>query len=169
MAQGQVTTARGEVLDMDALKDAANLPLVKAKQTKTTVPPRDYKKRQPINVRGFKPAQGEHVPNLEAAERIDPEEQPQKSAVAESGEVETLADITGVKVKPTKEATARAKARLETGVSTDEATTGALSEILSDLETGNPEAIEAAEKAEGEPDVEEVAKTPARGRRTRKS
>ena len=54
-------------------------------------------------------------------------------------------------------------------MSTDEATTGALNEILSDLETGNPEAVEAAEKAENEPDVEEVAKAPARGRRTRKT
>ena len=55
MAQGWVTTARGESLNIDALKDAASMPLVKAKQTKTTVPKRDYRTRKPINIRGFQP------------------------------------------------------------------------------------------------------------------
>ena len=154
MPQGHVTTARGEVINMDALKDAANVPIAKAKQKGTEVPKRTYP-RKAINIRGNMPAQGEHKPNLEAVEpaRIDPEEIPQRSAVSETGEVEKLADITGVKVKPTTGAVERAKARASNpeAPETPEAVANeALGDILGDLEAANPNAQAAADAEEKE-------------------
>ena len=102
MAQGYVTTARGESLNMDALKDSANLPLALAKQTKTEVPKRDYRVRKPINVRGHQPAAGEHaVPEMPEAvantvARLNPGEMPIKTSYTDDGEAKTLADVTGV-------------------------------------------------------------------------
>lgn len=153
MPQGFVTTARGEVLNMDALKDAANLPLVKAKQTKTTVPKRTYP-RPPINIRGNMPAQGDHKPELEEIEtktrRIDPETIPQVSAVNDTGVVETSADITGVKVKPTAGAIERAKERSRGGdvPPPEEVANEALGDILGDLKAANPNAEKAAKADE---------------------
>lgn len=148
MPQGWVSTARGESLNMDALKDAANLPIAKSKQTKTTVPKRDYNTRKPINLRGHMPPQGEHKPHLEVVkpERIDPDTLPQKSAVAEDGIVKTEADITGVRVKPTKGAVDRAKARAHGGnpAPVEEVANEALTDILGDLSNAVPNAEIAA-------------------------
>jgi hypothetical protein len=57
MPKGFVTTARGEVLNIDALIDAANKP-IGLKQEKSEIQPKKVR-RAPINVRGFKPAVGE--------------------------------------------------------------------------------------------------------------
>ena len=167
MPQGWVTTARGEALDLDALKNAANLPIAKAKQTKTTVKKKKFD-RPPINMRGHMPAQGVHKPELKAVEeRIDPETLPQKSSVADDGVVTTEADITGVKVKPTKTAVERAKARAQGGnpAPVEEVANEALGDILGDLKEAVPNAEIAA--AADEQGVElKVEDKPARTRRT---
>ena len=172
MPQGWVTTARGEALNMDALKDAANLPIAKAKQTKTEVPKRDYNKRKPINMRGHMPAQGKHKPALEAVEeRIDPETLPQKSSVAEDGVVKTEADITGVKVKASKSAVERAKTRAKGGdpAPVEEVANEALTGILGELSEANPNAEIAAAADEAGVELKVEDKPAPRARRTRKT
>lgn len=149
---GSITTARGEQLDMDGLKAQATLPLVKAKQTKTQVNKRVFSKRKPLNVRGFQPAQGEHVIEQEAV-KIVPDEIPQKASFSKTGEATTSADITGVKVKVTKGAIERAKVRAgitEDGEVTQAETASeeALGEILGGLEAANPNAQSAADEEE---------------------
>ncbi len=171
MPQGWVTTARGEALNIDALKDAANLPLVQKKQTKTEVPKRDYRTRKPINVRGFQPVAGEHqvqeMPEgvADTVARLNPDEKPVKTSFTESGEAKTLADVTGVKVTASPEAIKRAKARASenTNVAPEEVATEALDGILGDLEAANPNA-QAAADAE---DEEKPKKT--RSRSTKKA
>jgi len=154
MPTGWVTTARGEALNMDALKDSANMPLAKAKQTKTEVPKRNYNTRKPINVRGFQPGRGEHqiqeMPEgvAKTVAKLNPDEQPIKSAYAEDGEAKSLADVTGVKVKTTEGAIKRAKERANEDIAPEEVANEALSGILDDLETSNPKAVEAAEAEE---------------------
>ena len=160
MPQGWVTTARGESLNMDELKDKANLPIAKAKQTKTTVPKHDYRVRKPINIRGFQPGIGEHkvqdMPDgvADTVARLNPDEMPVKTSFTESGKAESLADVTGVKVKPTKEAIERAKARAS-GEHADSApvdvASEALTDILGDLEAANPNAQAAADAEEATP------------------
>ena len=151
MPQGYVTTARGESLNMDALKDAANLPLALAKQTKTEVPKRDYRARKPINVRGFQPGAGEHkVPEMpeevaNTVARLNPGEMPIKTSYTEDGEAKTLADVTGVKVKPTAAAVERAKVRAGTDTAPEEAASELMGDILGDLEKANPNAQSAAD------------------------
>lgn len=169
MAQGYVTTARGESLNMDALKDAANLPLVKSKQTKTEVKKRDYRARKPINVRGFQPGAGEHkVPEMPEAvadtvARLNPDEMPVKTSFTDDGEAKSLADVTGVKVTPTKESIARAKARTGTDTAPEEAASEVMADILGDLEAANPNAQAAAEAEAGTPTVK---KTRSRSKKT---
>jgi hypothetical protein len=142
---------------MDELKDAANMPLAKAKQTKTEIPKRDYRVRKPVNIRGFQPGAGEHkiqdMPKgvAESVVRLNPEEMPVKTSFTESGEAQTLADVTGVKVKPTKEAIERAKARSNTGVDPVDVASEALSDILGDLKAANPNAEAAADAEEAAP------------------
>ncbi len=151
MAQGYVTTARGESLNMDALKDAANLPLALAKQTKTEVPKRDYRARKPINVRGFQPSAGEHkvqeMPEgvADTVARLNPGEMPIKTSYTDDGEAKTLADVTGVKVKPSPEAIERAKVRAGSDTAPEEAASELMGDILGDLEKANPNAQAAAE------------------------
>ena len=167
MSKGWVTTARGEARNMDALKDSANLPLAKAKQTKTEVPKRNYNTRKPINVRGYQPGQGEHkiqempegVANTVA--KLNPDEQPIKSSYADDGEAKSLADVTGVKVKATEGAVKRAKARANEDIAPEEVANEALSGILDELETSNPKAVQAAEAEETAP-----KKTRSRSKKT---
>ncbi len=149
---GTITTARGEQLDLDALKAQATLPLVKAKQTKTQVKRKVFSKRKPLNVRGFQPAQGEHVIEQEAITLV-PDEILQKSSFSKSGEAQTAADITGVRVKVTEGAIARAKARagvvedseaMQAGAASEEA----LGDILGSLEAANPNAQSVADTEE---------------------
>ena len=149
---GSITTARGEQLDLDALKAQATLPLVKAKQTKTQVKRKVFSKRKPLNVRGFQPAQGEHIPHQEPA-KIVPDEIPHKSSFSKTGEAQTAADITGVKVKVTEGAVARAKARAgivddDSSAQAETASEQALGEILGGLEAANPNAQSAADAEE---------------------
>lgn len=157
MPQGYVTTARGEVLNMDELRDKANLPIAKAKQTKTTVPKRDYRVRKPINIRGFQPGVGEHkiqeMPEdvAKTVSRLNPEEMPVKTSYTETGEAESLADVTGVKVKATPEAIQRAKARADGNSAPEDVASDALTDILGDLEAANPNAQAAADAEEAAP------------------
>jgi hypothetical protein len=141
---------------MDALKDSANLPLALAKQTKTEVPKRDYRARKPINVRGFQPGVGEHkvqeMPEgvADTVARLNPGEMPIKTSYTDDGEAKTLADVTGVKVKPSPEAIERAKVRAGTDTAPEEAASEVMQDILGDLEAANPNAQAAAE-AEASP------------------
>jgi hypothetical protein len=149
---GSITTARGELLDLDGLKAQATLPLVKAKQTKTQVKRKVFSKRKPLNVRGFQPAQGEHILQQEPV-KIVPDEIPQKSSFSNTGEAQTAADITGVKVKVTEGAISRAKERAgivdDDGAMQAEAVSEeALGEILGGLEAANPNAQSAADAEE---------------------
>lgn len=156
MAQGYVTTARGESLNMDALKDSANLPIALAKQTKTEVPKRDYRARKPINVRGHQPVAGAHkVPEMPEAvattvARLNPNDQPIKTSYTDDGEAKSLADVTGVKVKPSPEAIQRAKVRAGTDTAPEAAASEVMQGILGDLERANPNA-QAAADAEATP------------------
>ena len=160
MPQGWVTTARGESLNMDALKDAANMPLAKAKQTKTTVPKRDYRVRKPINIRGFQPGAGEHkiqdMPEgvADTVARMNPDEMPVKTSFTETGEAESLADVTGVRVKTTPEAVQRAKIRAvgeHANAAPEAVASEALTDILGDLEKANPNAQAAADAEDATP------------------
>jgi hypothetical protein len=141
---------------MDALKDAANLPLALAKQTKTEVPKRDYRARKPINVRGFQPGAGEHkvqeMPEgvADTVAKLNPDEMPTRTSLTEDGEAKSLADVTGVKVKPTKAAVERAKVRAGTDTAPEEAASEVMQDILGDLEKANPNA-QAAADAEASP------------------
>lgn len=161
MPQGWVTTARGEALNIDELKDKANLPIAKAKQTKTEVPSRDYRNRKPINVRGFQPGAGGHkaqeMPEgvADTVAKLHPDEKPVDD------DATTLADVTGIKVKPSKAAVERAKARANDDTAPEEAAAEALTEILGDLENANPNAQAAAEEAEAAP-----KKTRSRSKKT---
>ena len=160
MPQGWVTTARGESLNMDALKDSANMPLAKAKQTKTTVPKRDYRIRKPINIRGFQPGAGEHkiqdMPEGVAGTvaRMNPDEMPVKTSFTETGKAKSLADVTGVRVKATPEAVQRAKTRAvgeHSNAAPEAVASEALTDILGDLEKANPNAQAAADAEETTP------------------
>ena len=89
MANGSVTTARGDVLNFDALQDAASRPLG-IKDAKSEIAP---KARQPvaINVRGFVPAQGD------AEAPVLPEVKVEQGSKVNPHQT-TLADMTAIKM-----------------------------------------------------------------------
>jgi hypothetical protein len=70
---------------------------------------------------------------------------PIKTSYTEDGEAKTLADVTGVKVKPSPEAIERAKVRAGTDTAPEEAASEVMQDILGDLEKANPNAQAAAE------------------------
>jgi len=154
MPQGFVTTARGEILNMDQLKTQANQPLIKKRERGTTVK-KSVPPRKPINVRGYQPQAGEaQTPEvsdeiLEAMESRK-EKTPSRTIRAsfpEDGEAKNLADVTGIRVnKPSAATKAKVKAALDNNQRPAEASTKALDEILGDLEETNPKVVKAAEE-----------------------
>lgn len=143
---GYVTSARGEVINMDELKNKANMPLAKSKQKNSTVKPK-VKPRKALNVRGHVPAQGEHVMapmSQEVKQRVEYIESsdgsktvahdtiPPASTTTESGVAETLADVTGIKLSASPEAIKRREAQLANEEISEESSE-VLDDILSDL------------------------------------
>lgn len=163
MPQGYVTTARGEVLDMDGLKMKATLPIAEAKQPGRTVNKKTVSKRKPLNVRGFIPARGEaEVPEMpeaiQAAVQGDMTEVKKTKVVHRAGVTaeghSTLAEITGIRAdKPSEATKAKIKAAMDSGAErpAEAASEGALGEILSDLGDSNPNAVKAAESEQTKP------------------
>lgn len=156
MPQGMVTTARGEILNIDELKMKATLPIAKEKQPGNKVNKRNVSKRKPLNVRGFQPGAGEaSVPALSEEVQATLDAQTKKksqtirASYAADGEAKTLADITGIRVdKPSEATKAKVKAALESDQRPAEVATEALSEILSGLDDSNPNAVSEADAEE---------------------
>ncbi len=163
---GHVTTARGEVLDIEKLKrDANKRPLTPAEKAamKDEIKPRK-KPRVPINVRGNMPRRGEEAapvfkkkPNLNEPLPMDTSKSPNK----ENPEGKTVADLTGIKVE---------KAKKLNGPVEDiqQHTEGALGDIIQDLETNAPHSREAADVVETERSPDEMEEAATKKRTTRK-
>lgn len=154
MPRGYVTTARGEVINMDALKESATSPLVK--QPKSEIQKKKVSRRRPLNIRGYKPTAGSAtVPEMpdEVREALahkegkKPERKATPSSFSESGKVESMADITGLKIKEPKHLKEKPKDAAQ-------ASSEALGEILTELQGGNKE---------------EEEKSPRRGRKKKKT
>ena len=141
MSKGWVTTARGEALNLDQLITESKRP-PGAKDENTEIKKRVIPQaRRQLNVRGYKPSGGVTVPEMPEEMKAQMEERkqkqpaaPRKVAYREGGVAESYADLTGVKLKVTKEAVERrdarkAKERNEFPEVKDEA----LDEIMEDL------------------------------------
>lgn len=128
MAKGMVTTARGQVINMDALKESSTRPL--ASPNKNDIKKNKHKEAKPLNVRGYMPAQGKATPpelpqeikdTLEARSRLS------ERSNSMQKKIQTMADITGVKVDKPKRLRSRPS-------NPEQASNEVLSEILNDLE-----------------------------------
>lgn len=125
MAKGMVTTARGQVINMDALKEASSRPLSSPNKhdiKKAKAP----KQTKALNVRGYMPAQGSAKPP-ELPEEIKETLAERKKTDSPVTKTKTMADLTGVRVDKPK----RIKSRPE---NPEQASNEVLSEILNDLE-----------------------------------
>lgn len=154
MPQGHVTTARGEVLNIDELKARAQAKMVKMPASE--IKKKKISKRKPLNVRGYTPISGDaKVPQMpeNVKQEIENRERQRVAAVRaqqhkemassfnSEGQAKSLADITGLKLEVTKEAVAREKSRRQTGVVAPEASSEALDEILQELSEENPHSL----------------------------
>ena len=157
-APGQVTTARGEVINMDELKRNANKRPMTAEEKaamKDEVKPRKRPKKA-INVRGNMPVKGEAK-----APEPKPKKEPKPAPVEEkefdkNPDGKTVADYTGIKVdKPV-----RLKGKVENPV---EEADNTLNDIMGELEANTPHSRDAAEVVEKEEEAEE--KKPTRRKR----
>lgn len=157
MPQGFVTTARGEVLNMDQLKTLATMPIAEKKQPGRTVEKKTYSKRQPLNVRGYVPQQGEaKIPELSDEVKSALSSKNKKissktipASYSTTGTAESLADLTGIRVnKPSQATKEKVKQAMENEQRPAEVASEALDEILGDLQQNNPEAMKAASEEE---------------------
>lgn len=154
--QGMVTTARGEILNLDNLIEQSKRPIgVKdraSEKEKRVVP-----KKRNLNIRAFAPSHGEaNVPEVpeEVQEELRKKAEAQAARTGkpipsafrrhEDGQAQSMADLTGIRVD---EPRYLKKDDLE-GKSTDEVKNEVLGEILTGLEEGNPNAEKAAKEAE---------------------
>lgn len=152
---GHVTTARGDSLNIDDLIAKARRPIGLKEEKSTIKKKANPSKRKQLNVRGFRPAQGESTPP-EAATQEQPEQKKVPvSAYNDGEEASSLADVTGIKVE--KKATTRKPDKPAA-----EAASDALGDILGTLEGTAPNSVAAAEEVE----KEEAAK-PTTRKRTR--
>lgn len=143
---GYVTTARGEILNMDQLiREQTKRPLTKAERDslKSEIKP-TKRPRTPINVRGHMPLSGaEKAPQVQPAAAKAVPEHPTMSSSGSSETDKTLADFTSIKVdKPM-----RLKEKPE---SAGQASQEILSDIMKELEANAPHSREAAEQIEKE-------------------
>lgn len=155
-APGHVTTARGEVLDMEELKRKANQKPLSAEQKaamKDEVKPQK-RVRKAINVRGNMPMRGEE--KAPVAEK--PKAAPAPVAAAppvhdKNPEGKSVADFTGITVdKPV-----RLKGKVEDPIATAD---NALGDIMDELEQNTPHSRDAADIVEKEDaDGQTAAKT----------
>ena len=150
MAQGHVMTARGEVLNLDALIAKANAKMVKMPGSE--IKKKKISKRKPLNVRGYSPVSGEaKVPQMPENVRHEIENRERQRVAAaraqqhkemassynNEGTAVSIADVTGLKMKVTEAAVLRQKARKQAGVVAPEASGEALNEILQELSSDN--------------------------------
>lgn len=107
MAQGIITTARGNSLNLDMLIEQAKRPLG-MKESKSEIKKTPVPKRRPVNVRGFVPAQGEaeipEVPEDIKEELAKREAAKVKSSYrrADGGKAQSMADLTGIRLDKPK-------------------------------------------------------------------
>lgn len=157
MPQGFVTTARGEILNMDELKTKSTMPIADKKQPGREVKKQTLPKRQPLNVRGYVPQQGEaktpEVPEEIVAamnkNKSAPSSKTIRSSFTDTGEAKSLADVTGVKVnKPSQATKEKVKAAMESEQRPSSVSEEALGDILSELGQSNPKASSAADEEE---------------------
>jgi len=150
MSAGQVTTARGDILNLDLLIEQSKRP-IGYKEPKSEVAPRpSMKKRVPINVRGFSPStDGMKVPEMPAEIRANlpataKPATPSAFRRADDKTAQSLADLTGVRVDKPKHV--RVAAEGEPGMApADYAQSVALSDIMGGLQAVQPQAVKAAE------------------------
>ena len=149
-APGQVTTARGDVINMDELKRNANKRPLTAEEKaamKDEVKPRKRPKKA-INVRGNMPSRGEaaldhqdrrgHAKMQEETAPVEEEKEFDKNPEGKS-----VADFTGIKVdKPT-----RLKGKVENPV---EEADNTLNDIMGELEANTPHSRDAADVVDKE-------------------
>lgn len=146
-APGHVTTARGEVLDMEELKRKANQKPLSAEQKaamKDEVKPQK-RVRKAINVRGNMPMRGEEkAPVAEKPKAAHaPVAAPEPKPHDKNPEGKSIADFTGIKVdKPVK-----LKGKVEDPVA---AADDALGDIMGELEQNTPHSRDAADLVEKE-------------------
>ena len=155
---GHVTTARGDSLNFDDLVAKSKRP-IGLKEEKSTIKKKpDPSRRKQLNVRGFRPAQGESkLPEATAVPEQVAEQKAPISAYNDGKEADSLADVTGIKVK--KKATTKKPDKPAV-----EAASDALGDILGDIEASNPNSVAAADEVE----KEEVKKTTRRRTRSTK-
>ena len=152
---GHVTTARGQVLDIEKLKrDANKRPLTPAEKVamKDEIPVRK-RPRVPINVRGNMPRAGEErAPEFKPTPNEPMNPSTKKSPNKTNPEGKTIADLTGIKLEDPKSL----KGPVEDPVGHAQ---GALGDIMQELETKAPHSREAADIVESEktPDEMEAA------------
>lgn len=157
MPQGFVTTARGDILNMDQLKTQATMPIADKKQPGREVKKQTVSKRQPLNVRGYLPQQGEaKAPEiskeiLAAMNKNKPVQSSKtiRASFTDTGEATSLADVTGIKVnKPSQATKEKVKAAMESEQRPSSVSEDALGDILSELKQSNPQATSADNEEE---------------------
>ena len=128
MAKGMVTTARGQIINMDALIESSRRPLSSNK--KNDIKQNTPKKEKPLNMRGYIPSQGKATPPELPEEMKKALAARQENSSKSNNPLykeQTLADQTGVKIDKPK--------RLKSKPSNPEqASNEVLSEIMNDLE-----------------------------------
>ncbi len=141
--KGWVSTARGDSLNLDDLIAKSKRPIGTQEEKSTIKKQKVPGTRRPINVRGFRPAHGEAKPKL--AETVTEEKKRVPKAASTGGKKATSqADFTSIKVKK------RASTKKPTGT-VAAATSDALGDIMSGLESGSPNAVSAAEQEDKKP------------------
>lgn len=123
-----ITTARGQVINMDALKESSSRPL--SSPNKNDIRKTQQKKPRALNVRGYMPSQGKATPPElpdEIKETLAARDRIAKNPNASQYKTKTMADITGVRIDKPK----RHKSKT---ANPEQASNEVLSEILSDLE-----------------------------------
>ena len=157
-SKGFVTTARGQLLNMDELIAQSKRPL-NFKDKKSEIKKRDIPNQAAEHAFGFKPETGSaKVISFENAEKVNTEQK--------VNEGETLAELTGITIDKTKHIKVKDGATVKKGDGVNYANNEALNDILSDLEQSSPKAQEAAVKDDN---IEEDAEKQAPKTRTRRT
>ena len=153
-APGHVTTARGEVLDMEELKRKANARPLTAEQKaamKDEVKPKK-RPRKAINVRGNMPARGEEAPPMaEKRKKVAEAPAPEHKEFDKNPEGKSIADFTGIRIEEAK----TLKGKVDDPVAHAD---GKLTDIMGELEANTPHSRDAADIVDQE-DAEEAKKT----------
>lgn len=144
MAKGMITTARGEVLNMDELIARSQAPIGRKAEKSTREAPYQPRSVQPqTRVRGFVPQRGTtETPQADVADAPAHA----TAATKSGGDTKSLADMTGVKVKPTARAKAL-RAKAEDGVNVADEVLG---DLLNEMQasSGKVAQAEATERAD---------------------